>query len=251
MIGRTNVASSLVAIMLAAATIATAGCSTNRANARDPTESDTQTTTAHGLSVADLLANPMALGFEVDLKASDINDARGTRRLVWRQSDGVRRWDDLQLSGETQGSFTVESSFDASAILGDEAEGCLWQELTDREAHASCSEGGANVPAFRDLESLLVAKIDSEGDKQTVDSRAAHCYTITSGDFGRGVLCIDDQLSAPLLFASRTLTFSDVSIKRFDAALVEPVTLDINPAFKGLNIKDADVDIERSALQLP
>jgi hypothetical protein len=127
----------------------------------------------------------------------------------------------------------------------------LWRELTDGEVHASCSDGGANVPAFRDLESLLVAKIDGEGDKQTVDARAAHCYTVTSGDFGSGVLCIDDQFSAPLLFASQTLTFSDVSIKKYDVALVDPITLYLNPAFKGLNIKDADVDIDRSALQLP
>lgn len=207
-----------------------------------------------------LLASP-GRSFEVTFEwLHPYSGAKGY--FVWRQGNGIRRWDVVQPEAGTAdlGHFLVESDFSPSAALGDAGEGCEWiagGSVPRGQASVSCSSSGWSSADFSALSVVLGSRVNERLPDETIARRRASCYSIDAPTFTKAVFCLDASDGIPVSFVATSAAAPHLSVEAhaLSVTIAEqdlnalPVELDQEHPSAGIRMAEKIVPI--STLQLP
>jgi hypothetical protein len=152
-----------------------------------------------GRPLLDLIALPSE-SFEVTY---DLTESGSGRAFVWRQGEGMRRFDAATLGGfdsPVSGAFRVMDQFRTQSNLPVSYYDCTWVRNGSREANVDCSRSIGGVPIIGDLEVVMLdGKVRGRTESREIAGREVQCYEYESRRFNLvGDVCIDDDLRAPL-----------------------------------------------------
>lgn len=170
----------------------------------------------------------------------------GDNVVIWRQQNGVRRFDILPASGiPTQGEFVVQTGFSATFIAPDQTIECLWLTAGDPGggARISCGVGEAIGPVFGTLSNLDMAVVTGTEGSRSILGRPTSCYRMQSG---RDSLVCADAAGIPLYVRSTDPSGNAVEMEAIAAGTPARITFPSHLASLG---EFATVPINE--LQLP
>jgi hypothetical protein len=247
-------------VLSALSVMVVVGCSgaTSRGDSTAATSKPPATATTSPLVEqlgTDLIAHP-ASSFAVTFKWE--NPARHEQGfLVWRQGNGVRRWDLVQTEdgkAARGGSITFETDFSTSGALGSHSLGCLWvagpsapitRNAPPGQAFASCS-GGGNV-IFKPIHDTLLSRLGTLLRDPTIAGRRASCYSLDDWRFTAATLCVDASHGIPLLIMTEydpnygdsrfSQSMEAISVSTAEQDVPVPLGLDPdapNPSYEGM-----------------
>jgi len=209
------------------------------------------------LRFSDLVAPPSA-SFAVAFTAEGLY-FNTPERFVWRQGNGVIRWDIVaSQSGEPDmGWISIES--DTRPDEGYYAMGCVWHRQTSPgadgtpQARVSCGDSGGVDEGVLVLMAAMTSLFDERLPDQTVAGRKASCYSFEDPTMSVAVFCVDASQGIPLLLSTvdpvdprLTQDLRALSVSTAEQQLGFPIQLEKDPVgwqFEGM--------LPISTLQLP
>jgi hypothetical protein len=224
-------------LAVAAIALLLAGCSGGSATVTsDEMESPTNGSSL-GQSGSQLIAD-RAVPFQVVFEWH--NEALGQEGfLVWRQGEGVRRWDLAKVSdGEARtGSISIQTND------GFATQGCLWGKGNSPPGHVFVGCGPGGQLDFKPIEDMLIFPTGKRLEDQTIGGRSASCYSFTHPDYSLAAFCVDKSQGIPLLITTESLVDS-----LFSQSMV---AISVSTIQQDLVIPDYDGVVPISELQLP
>jgi hypothetical protein len=141
--------------------------------------------------VSGVVAKP-STAFEVDFAGP--NGAR----LVWRQADGMRRWDiPTFIDAQRGGSFTLETQFDDGGVAAS-VEECIWSSTTHAGTlFAGCGDGAPARGFAAGARDLLGLTSTGTYDGPIIAGQATTCFVV-EGPVIDGSLCVGRESRVPL-----------------------------------------------------
>jgi hypothetical protein len=152
--------------------------------------------------------------------------------FVWRQGDGVRRFDILEEKDGpiSSGYFQVQRQF-----IGPNAQQlwhCTWTAINSKNARTDCRSLDIQPDIVSELlAALAFAEVTRAGDRQIL-GRSAECFRWGAEiSHSAGIICLDQESRLPLEFAttgSGAVTLRATSIQlnnnaeRLEPAYLEP-----------------------------
>lgn len=133
--------------------------------------------------------------------------------FVWRQAEGLRRWDELPSgSGVRQGAFSIYSDFSSTnkglRFIGNDEVDCNWTATSNDDAKLFCEDGLARNPP-----SFIIARMRSvslhQVETREILERIAICYSFHDSPSTTGELCVDEREGLPLSFAGHDFPVLD------------------------------------------
>jgi hypothetical protein len=214
----------------------------------------------------DLIAPP-TVPFEVVFywQAPLRGDAEGY--FVWRQGNGLRRWDLVMFHEGKAGAseFSIESDFSPGERWGRGGMTCSYYQTSapSNEVSVSCGEG-SQLPS-RPLQEALWATVVRKQwvSEEQIAGRTATCYSLWFRGYDRMVFCLDARAGIPLLldteapwYITNSTNMAEsmvaLSVSTADQNLVIPVQLEPNPDYPDLpDLRKFEGTVNTSALQLP
>ena len=215
------------------------------------------------------LIPPPTVPFEVVFyrEAPLRGDAEGY--FVWRQGNGLRRWDLVMLDEgkAVRGEFSIESDFSPGEHWGRAGMTCWWAYKTrppSDEASLDCGQGAE--PSSHPLRDALwwpTVVRKHWVSEQRIAGRVADCYSVWAPKYDHIVLCLDASEGIPLMMdalpglwltdaINRTESMVALSVSTAAQNLVIPVQLEPDPDYPVLDwLHQFEGTVSASVLQLP
>lgn len=184
--------------------------------------------------------------------------------LVWRQGNGMRRWDEMVVSsedGESKGGeISIDSDFSSDLVGGRSRLVCVWLTPANTAGNADthCGGGPLTGTGLLALEGILRASVTMRLDDQVIAGRDVSCYSSESPasvfKLKVEMFCVDSQ-GIPLRIVARNQQYPEVSFSiEAASASTEPrsllVPFGLQPGPSGA-YSDFDATVPLSDLLLP
>ncbi len=169
-------------------------------------ESATSTVAAVGTMISQLIPAPNTSSFDVTFKWLRGVPGAGTGMFVWRQRQGLRRWDDLpeDVRPAYIGNFMIERGFQGNdETFPGEIISCEWfRKQGEKDPRVSCvREPALGVENALDL--LLFSVVIQVLPRRSIAGHDAQCYSAQNGR-SEDTICVDASSHVPLLFDGLT-----------------------------------------------
>lgn len=182
--------------------------------------------------VTDLLPPSLLFGAQYSWQS----DA-GNGYLVWRQSEGIRRWDiaSADKDGAHGGLISIDADFD-DRQSPKQRQSCRWAETVGSDdVYVACSDNGPFGPGLDALRQVF----QSETHEVYIAGRGpsggdARCYKLSDPGIAGGTLCLDAMSGIPVSIEilgrtpGTTAKFELTSTLASSALLHSPISRDSN-----------------------
>ena len=198
--------------------------------------------------VSDLIAAPDAAFFVTLAPVDGVSTA-----IIWRQGDGIRRWDELSTTNAVVGYFVVEAANSPISSFG-----CVWQDIGPENAQVSCSNGAVTGETLGLLSQFLAMPVGRSDGSHSFESYSANCYLVGTDSTLTGRVCVEPESMAPLFLQARdtrtglAFDLQATSLKDMSDSLVPPFVLSSkDPILTELDILSFDDEVPKADLLLP
>jgi hypothetical protein len=171
----------------------------------------------------EVLAAPDDMSFDIRFRVS--GSSSSDQVFVWRQSEGVRRFDVLIGTPPMSGALELQTVFRQTNVAS-EYHDCSWLQAArlDR-ATVECDEP---LEVSGDIVYLVTAMItygeleDATRD-EVIAGRDARCYSVRKSELSRGMeVCLARDSALPLRMQFETTTVSAIDIREQSGRVTEP-----------------------------